>query len=195
MPAKKKEGAGTFSSTDVVGAARRKRDDPVHRPRRIGLRRRDAGDCRQRGSARGQMQKCAAWKFHFEPPSLVSLFDHLVGAGEQRRRHFEAERFGGFEIDGQVDFRGLLHGKVGWLLTLKNAIDLAGGTPVLIHDIGAVGDQPAIGDDVWRHLLSVGTCSPVMTCKANAGRTRLFRTFRLRFAGRFLSSSRRMELR
>src|SRR5262249_55612244 len=58
---------------DVVGAARRKRDDPVHRPRRIGLRRRDAGDCRQRGSARGQMQKCTAWKFHFEPPSHHSI--------------------------------------------------------------------------------------------------------------------------
>src|SRR5262249_25468636 len=26
----------------------------------------------------------AQGKFHFEPPSLLSLFDHLVGAGEQR---------------------------------------------------------------------------------------------------------------
>src|SRR5262245_29526342 len=31
------------------------------------------------------MQECAAGKFHFAPP--FTLFDHLVGAGEQRRRH------------------------------------------------------------------------------------------------------------
>jgi hypothetical protein len=31
-------------------------------------------------------------------------FDHLVRAGEQRRRNFDAERFGGFKIDYQLVF-------------------------------------------------------------------------------------------
>jgi hypothetical protein len=35
------------------------------------------------------------------------LFDHLVGGGEQRRRNFEAERLGGFEIEDEVEFRRL----------------------------------------------------------------------------------------
>jgi hypothetical protein len=32
--------------------------------------------------------------------SAIILFDQLVGAGEQRRRHSNAKRIGGFHIDG-----------------------------------------------------------------------------------------------
>src|ERR1700745_573582 len=46
---------------------------------------------------------------------LAHSLDHLVGAGEQRGRHFEAERLGRFEINYQLVFRGLLDGQVGRL--------------------------------------------------------------------------------
>jgi hypothetical protein len=37
------------------------------------------------------------------PQQTASLFDHLVGAGEQRRWHREPERLGGGEIaDGEL---------------------------------------------------------------------------------------------
>src|SRR5215472_1417545 len=48
-------------------------------------------------------------------------FDHLVGAGEYRGRHFEAERLSGLEIDNQLDLRGLIDWQVGRLRTLENA--------------------------------------------------------------------------
>jgi hypothetical protein len=33
----------------------------------------------------------------------AALFDHLIGAGEQRRRHVEAERLRRLEIDDQFE--------------------------------------------------------------------------------------------
>src|SRR5215467_2585365 len=42
--------------------------------------------------------------FIFEPP--FTSFDHLVGGGEQRRRHSEAKRLGGRQVDDQIELRG-----------------------------------------------------------------------------------------
>jgi hypothetical protein len=48
----------------------------------------------------------------------LNLFDYLVGAGEQRGRYGQAERFSGFEIDHQLVLGRGLYRKVGRLLTL-----------------------------------------------------------------------------
>jgi hypothetical protein len=39
----------------------------------------------------------------WQPPD-VDLFNHLVGAAEQREGHRQAQRLGSFEIDEQLDF-------------------------------------------------------------------------------------------
>jgi hypothetical protein len=54
-------------------------------------------------------------------PAPATSFDHPVGAGEQRWRDGEAERFGGFEIDDQLNLGGLLDRQVGGLLAFENA--------------------------------------------------------------------------
>ena len=58
-----------------------------------------------------------------------SLFDHLVGAGEQRRWDVEAERLGGLEVDHQLELGRLLHWKIGGLGTPEDFVNVAGGTP------------------------------------------------------------------
>src|SRR5437870_4540640 len=55
--------------------------------------------------------------FRFAHPGYrVCSFNHLIDAAEQRERHGEAEGLGGFEVDDQLDLRGLLHRQISRLL-------------------------------------------------------------------------------
>src|SRR5215471_16807950 len=52
---------------------------------------------------------CASlFLFNHSPATVYCLFDHLVGAGEQHRRHVEAKHFGRLTVDDQFEL-GRLH--------------------------------------------------------------------------------------
>jgi hypothetical protein len=58
--------------------------------------------------------------------TFIASFDDLVGAREQRRRHVEAKRFGGLEVDHSSYLGRGLHRHVGRLLALEDAVDVFG---------------------------------------------------------------------
>jgi hypothetical protein len=60
---------------------------------------------------------------------------------------FEAERLGGLEVDHQLVLGRRLHRQVGRLLTPKDAIDVGCRAPVLVDEIGPVGNQADGGDE------------------------------------------------
>jgi hypothetical protein len=74
---------------------------------------------------------------------VAPLFDDFVGSREQCSRHFEAERFGGLDVEHGFVFRRSLHRKVGRFLAFEDTVDVTGGAPVLVDSIRSIGDQAA----------------------------------------------------
>src|ERR1700730_1592810 len=69
------------------------------------------------------------------------LLDNLVGAGEQRRRHVDAERLGGYKIDDHFESRRLHHWKVGGLLALNDAAGIEADLAIGIGQARSVSHQ------------------------------------------------------
>jgi len=75
------------------------------------------------------------------------LFNNLVSAGKQRRRHSEAKCFRRLEVDHQLIFGRALHWKVGGLFALEDAIHVASSLPVLINRVRCVRNKATSSDE------------------------------------------------
>ena len=74
------------------------------------------------------------------------LFNHIAGTREQRRRHSEAERLGGPEVDCQLKLGRRLNRHISRLLTFQDSVDVTSRAAALLKDIGSVRNQSAAGD-------------------------------------------------
>jgi hypothetical protein len=63
------------------------------------------------------------------------LLDHLVGERKQRRRHPQAKRFGGFEIDHKIEFDRLFDWKISRLGALEYFVNVASSARITPPDL------------------------------------------------------------
>src|SRR5262249_14336085 len=60
-------------------------------------------------------------------------FNQLISLCDEERRHFETERFGGLEIDHQLELGRVLDGQVGGLDALEDLVHVRSAAPVEIE--------------------------------------------------------------
>src|SRR5438874_2999737 len=80
------------------------------------------------------------------------LFDHLVGADEQRLWHRQTERHGRLEVDHQLEFGWLLDRQVGGCRTLEDLSDRTTELPLNAGEARAIANQAA-GTDVFTPVI------------------------------------------
>jgi hypothetical protein len=88
------------------------------------------------------------------PQQTAWLFDHLIGAAEQHRWHFEAERFRSLEIDTQLEFGRLVKRDISRIGTPKNLIDEVGGAAIDFRLVNRMSHQSANFDEFAERINS-----------------------------------------
>src|SRR5262245_25760172 len=74
-------------------------------------------------------------------------FDERISALLHAERNVKTKRLCGFKVDDQIELGWCLHGKVGRLRTLENAVDIRRGLRKLFAEIVGISDEtPSLGE-------------------------------------------------
>ena len=71
----------------------------------------------------------------------AALFDHLVGAGEQRFGDVKADRFGCGQVENKIEPRRLLDRNVSRLRAVQNLVRELSGATVQVGQVWSIGHQ------------------------------------------------------
>ena len=70
--------------------------------------------------------------------TFVASFDHLIGSGDQRWRHGEAEHAGGLVVDDQLELRRLHDWQFRRLGALEDAASIDADLTIRVRDVASV---------------------------------------------------------
>src|SRR5215469_571893 len=79
----------------------------------------------------------------FRAAERTSLFDHLVGEGEQVRWYIQVERFGGCEVDHEIELICHLNRHIGGPLPFENPASVVAGATIGIGLARSVAHKDA----------------------------------------------------
>jgi hypothetical protein len=74
--------------------------------------------------------------------TLAVLLDHIVSADEDRLRHCQAKRLGGFEVDDQLECCRLPDGQVSRPCAFQDPSDVNGGLTKRIRLVSRIDIRP-----------------------------------------------------
>src|SRR2546421_2593305 len=89
----------------------------------------------------GELTRCATTGYE-QSQQTRSLFDHLVGASKQRRRHFEAARLRGIHVNHQLEFGRLNDRQVTARFALEDAAPILTHLTPIFSDSRPPADEP-----------------------------------------------------
>src|SRR5262245_17660605 len=85
----------------------------------------------------------AVWHSHAARGPSTPSFDHLVGAGEERRWHIEAKRPCRLQVDDELKLGRPQDRHVGRFLAVENATGIDAELAMLVSDVRSVAQHPA----------------------------------------------------